>query len=107
MTYPFESITNLTHDGFTVSDNTGAIRVIFRDCNKFYVAETNAANSRCVGTRDVSRLVFTFCGDPEVSITCKKPGVWKRLFSRENGAAQFHDFQKKIEGFGYTTMDLT
>ena len=64
------------------------------------------ASSRCVGSRDITKLTFTLSSNPPTEITFSK-GLRAYIRTRKTAAKRFHLFQKAIQSSGFTTFDLS
>lgn len=59
-----------------------------------------------VGTRDVTKLMFTFYSKPPVSIVFVK-GILSYIRTGKTAAERFHQLQKDLNSLGYQTYDLS
>lgn len=69
-------------------------------------AALHGGSGSCVGERDItgSNPSFGFYTAPLTTHIFFMP---KGLFGRKSAVRRFHEMQRKIESFGYTTYDMT
>ena len=61
---------------------------------------------KSVGTRDVTKLIFTFFSTPPVCIVFAK-GILPYIRTGKTAAQRFHQLQNDINAIGYCTLDLS
>ena len=99
-------VVNINRLGITVTKGKTDINIYFNECAKNYANENHLENSRCVATRDVTKLTFTFYTIPKSKIVFKKH-FFKDLFSGKSAVSKFLELQKTINEYGYTSYDLS
>ena len=57
-------IVEINSTGLTLKHENGNVFVNFAECAKNYAREKSLETSRCIATRDIIRLTFTFYTDP-------------------------------------------
>lgn len=65
-------IVNINSFGITVKSGEKDIEICFGECAKNYAKENSLDNSRCVATRDITKLTFTFYTHPKIELVFKK-----------------------------------
>ena len=78
----------------------------FEECAKNYAKENSLENSRCVATRDITKLTFTFYTQPKIGLVFKKH-FFKDLVSGKSAVSKFLELQKAINKYGFTSYDLS
>ena len=101
----FEMV-RMSSSGITVKSGGTNIKINFEECAKNYANENSLKNSRCVATRDITKLTFTFYTQPKISVVFKKH-FFKDLFSAKPAVRRFLELQKEINKCGYTCYDLS
>lgn len=99
-------IVNINSSGITVKSGKTDIKICFDECAKNYANENSLENSRCVATRDITKLTFTFYTHPKIKVVFKKH-FFKDLFSGRSAVSKFLELQKAINKYGYTSYDLS
>ena len=99
-------IVNINNSGITVKSGKTDIKICFDECAKNYANENSLENSRCVATRDITKLTFTFYTQPKIRVIFKKH-VFKDLVSGRSAVSKFLELQKTINKYGYTSYDLS
>lgn len=99
-------IVNINSSGIRVKSGKTDIKICFDECAKNYANENSLENSRCVATRDITKLTFTFYTQPRVRVVFKKY-FFKDLFSGKSAVSKFLELQKAINMYGYTSYDLS
>lgn len=101
----FEMV-RMSSSGITVKSGGTNIKINFEECAKNYANENSLKNSRCVATRDITKLTFTFYTQPKISVVFKKH-FFIDLFSKKSAVSKFLELQKAINKYGYTSYDLS
>ena len=99
-------IVNINNSGITVKSGKTDIKIFFDECAKNYANENSLENSRCVATRDITKLTFTFYTQPKIRVIFKKH-FFKDLVSGRSAVSKFLELQKTINKYGYTSYDLS
>ncbi len=99
-------IVNINSSGITVKSGKTDIKIRFDECAKNYANENFLENSRCVATRDITKLTFTFYTQPKIRVIFKKH-FFKDLVSGRSAFSKFLELQKAINKYGYTSYDLS
>ena len=63
-------------------------------------------SNKCVGSRDITKLIFTLSSTPPINIIFVK-GIWAYIRTGKTAIQRFHDMQKKLQPLGYSTYDLS
>ena len=85
--------------------NGEKIYIDFDRCAKNFSLEKGKV-CKCVATRDVTKLAFTFYTSPRTCIIFKRSFL-KDLITGKSAARKFSDMQKAIVEAGYTSYDLS
>ena len=96
-------IVNINSLGITVKSGKTDIKICFDECAK---NENSLENSRCVATRDITKLTFTFYTQPKIRVIFKKH-FFKDLVSGKSAVSKFLELQRAINKYGYTSYDLS
>ena len=99
-------VINVDHKGITLRYSNGNIYVRFDECAKNYATENLLETSKCVATRDITTLSFTFYTLPKTKVIFKKHFLKDLLFGK-SAVSKFFDLQKAIVQSGYTSFDLS
>lgn len=99
-------IVSINSSGIIVKNRKKDIKICFDECVKNYANENSLENSRCVATRDITRLTFTFYTQPKIRVVFKKH-FFKDLFLGKSAVSKFLELQKAINKYGYTSYDLS
>lgn len=101
-----DEILDIDSSGLTIKCNNTDIFISFDECVKNYADENSLENSRCVATRDITNLVFTFYTQPKIRVVFKKH-FFKDLISGKSAVSKFLELQKAVGKYGYTGCDLS
>ena len=99
-------IVNINSSGITVKSGKTDIKICFDECAKNYANENSLENNKCVATRDITKLTFTFYTQPKIRVIFKKH-FFKDLVSGKSAVSKFLKLQKAINKYGYTSYDLS
>ena len=99
-------LVNIDSSGITVKNSSAEFFISFEECVKNYANENSLENSRCVATRDITKLTFTFYTQPKIRVVFKKH-FFKDLVSGKSAVSKFLELQKAINKYGYTSYDLS
>ena len=72
-------IVNINGFGITAKSGKEDVEICFDECAKNYANENSLEKSRCVATRDISKLTFTFYTNPKTKVVFKKHFFPKNL----------------------------
>lgn len=103
--YPDSDIIAVTDEGITLSNGQ---LLDFAGCAANFRA-VHGGSGRCVGERDVtgsSPSIVFYTAPVTTHIVFVSGGKLREFFGR-NAADRFHALCRQIEGFGYTTRDLS
>ncbi len=81
----------------------------FREC-AYNFQQVHGGKGSCVAERDITgaNLSFGFYTAPKTTHIFFLPkSKIKEFFSKKNTVQRFHDLQKQIESFGFTTQDMS
>lgn len=101
-----DEILDIDGSGLTIKCNNSDVFINFDECVKNYANENSLENSRCVATRDITKLTFTFYTQPKIRVVFKKH-FFKDLVSGKSAVSKFLELQKAINKYGYTSYDLS
>lgn len=97
---------NVTKDGITIKAGKNNVYIRFDDCVKNFSAEKGEKNCKCVATRDITTLTFTFYTHPKINVMFRRCSL-KDLLVRRSAVNRFLEMQKAIVQAGYTSYDLS
>lgn len=100
------NIIKIDNEGITLENQNNNIYVCFDEYAKNYATETSLESSRCVATRDITTLSFTFYTLPKTKVVFKKQFL-NDLISGKSAVSRFFELQNVISQSGYTTYDLS
>lgn len=100
------NIIDVSEKGIVLGHPKNNINIFFDDCAKNYAKEKGVKSSKCVATRNIATLSFTFYTQPKTKVVFKKCFI-KNLISGKSAVRKFFDLQKAIVGAGYTSYDLS
>ena len=98
-------VINVTNRGVTLESSGDEIYIDFDDCVKNFFAE-NGKVCKCVATRDVTTLSFSFYTQPKINVIFKR-SFFKDLIVGKSATSKFLAMQKAIDKVGYTSYDLS
>ena len=104
--FEIENTSEINRSGITVKNGKTDIKICFDECAKNFDKENSLENSRCVATRDITKLTFTFYTQPKIRVVFKKH-FFKDLVSGKSAVSKFLELQKAINKCGYTSYDLS
>ncbi len=99
------NVIDVTKKGITLVSFGEKIYIDFDDCVKNFFLE-NGKVCKCVATRDITKLSFTFYTSPKTNIIFKRSFL-KDLIMGKSSKRKFLDMQKAIAEAGYTSYDLS
>ncbi len=100
------NVIDVTKEGITLESAGEKIYIDFGDCVKNFSIEKDSEFCKCVATRDITTLSFTFYTQPKTNVVFKK-SFFKDLIAGKSAASKFLDMQKAIVEAGYTSYDLS
>lgn len=100
------NIVSINGSEITIKNEKTDIKIRFEECAKNYADENSLKNSKCVATRDITKLTFTFYTSPKIDVVFKRR-FFKDLFSGKSAVRKFLNLQKAINQCGYTSYDLS
>ena len=98
-------VIDVTKEGITLESDGEKIYIDFDDCVKNFSLEKGKV-CKCVATRDITTLSFTFYSQPKTNVVFKR-NFFKELMAGKSAASKFLDLQKAIVEAGYTSYDLS
>ena len=98
-------VVDVTKKGITLESAGNEIYIDFDDCVKNFFSETGQV-CKCVATRDITTLSFTFYTHPKTNVIFKR-SFFRDLITGKSAASKFLDLQKAIVEVGYTSYDLS
>jgi len=99
-------VVNVDNEGITLEYLNHNIYVCFEECAKNYAIEKSLKASKCVATRDITTLTFSFYTVPKTKIIFKRH-LLKDLLLRQSAVELFFSLQNAINQAGYTSYDLS
>lgn len=99
-------LVDINKTGIIVKNQETKINILFDECAKNYADEKSIEMSRCVATRDITELTFTFYTRPKIRVVFKKHFI-KDLLPGKSAVSKFLRLQKAINKCGYTSYDLS
>lgn len=102
----FSEVVNVNSLGLTLKHNGSNILIRFDECAKNFANENSLKLSKCVATRDITKLTFTFYTNPKIKVVFKNSSLKDFLFGR-SAVRQFSNLRNAISQYGYTTFDLS
>ena len=99
------NVIDVTKEGITLESAGEKIYIDFDDCVKNFSLEKGKV-SKCVATRDITTLSFTFYTQPKTNVVFKR-NFLKDLIEGKSPVSKFLDMQKAIVEVGYTSYDLS
>lgn len=99
-------VIDVTKEGITLESDKKKIYISFDDCVKNFFLEKNKEFCKCVATRDITKLSFTFYTHPKINVVFKR-SFFKDLITGKSAVSRFLDMQKAIVEVGYTSFDLS
>ena len=100
------NVIDVTEEGIILESDKEKIYINFDDCVKNFSLENGREFCKCVATRDVTTLSFTFYTQPKTNLVFKKCFL-QDLVTRKSAVSKFFDLQKAIVEVGYTSYDLS
>lgn len=103
--YTEEDIAGISPNGISLSNMKF---INFREC-AYNFKRIHGGSGKCVAERDMtgSNPSFGFYTAPKpTEIFFLPQSKWKEFFARKTTAQRFHELQKQIESFGFTTYDM-
>ena len=98
-------VIDVTKKGITLQSAGEKIYIDFDDCVKNFSLEKGNV-CKCVATRDITKLSFTFYTYPKTNIIFERSFL-KNLIAGKSATSKFLDMQKAIVEAGYTSYDLS
>lgn len=101
-----DNVIDITRKGMTIESAKEKLYINFDDCARNFSLEKGKEFCKCVATRDVTTLSFTFYTQPKTNIVFKR-NFLKELITGKSAVSKFFDMQKAIIAVGYTSYDLS
>ena len=102
----FSELVSVDQWGIKVKNKKTEVFITFEECAKNYANEKLIEESKCVATRDITRLTFTFYTSPKIKLIFRKQ-FFKDILSGKTATGKFIDLQNEINKYGYTSYDLS
>lgn len=102
--YTYKKLISIHRDHLVIQCKEKIISIPLAECVQNYGKETESPNL-CVGTRDITKLKFTFYTNPKTEIFLKKPTFFP--FGWYGLSQKFRQLQNAIVKAGYRTFDLS
>ena len=100
-----KDIADITQEGIVLKNG---IFIDFSVCVENFKKTKPESSEACVGEREITDWSFTFYANPKpVMIQFIPRNKVVEFLLPNNTVKRFHAFQRKINGFGYTTYDIT
>lgn len=74
--YVCDEILDINSSGLTIKSNRSDIFISFDECAKNCADEKSFKKSKCIATRDITKLTFTFYTHPKIRV------IFKKIFSK-------------------------
>lgn len=100
------NIIDVTDERIILESQKGKIYIYFDDCARNFSLEKGIEFCKCVATRDITTLSFTFYTKPKTKVVFKKYFL-KNLVAGKSTVSKFFNLQKAIVEAGYTSYDLS
>lgn len=101
-----EKILKVDNSGLLLKCENSDVFIRFDECAKNYAADKSCKSNKCVATRDITKLTFTFYTDHQIKVIFKKHFL-KDLFPKNSAVCKFRELQNIINRCGYTSCDLS
>ena len=102
----YHKITNISQNGITLESQGKKIHICFDDCARTFATQHGTKFNKCVATRDIMTLSFTFYTQPKTKVVFKRC-FWKNFIKGNSAVNKFLELQKKIVEAGYSSYDLS
>ncbi len=99
-------LVDVNQSGLTIKSESTDIYISFEECSKNYANENSLESSKCIATRDITKLTFTFYTNEKIRVVFKK-NFFRDFFSRKSAVNKFLELQKTINNCGYVSYDLS
>lgn len=99
-------VLDINPSGITIKNKNSEIFVCFEECARNYANEKSLEANKCIATRNITKLTFTFYTDPKSKVVFKKHFI-RDLLSGKSAVSRFLELQKAINKYGYTSYDLS
>lgn len=99
-------IVDINSSGITLKNVDSYVYVSFDDCAQNFASENLLETSKCIATRDITKLSYTFYTNPKTILVFKKHLI-KDLFSGISAQKKFSELRKAITKYGYTSYDMS
>ena len=80
--------------------------LLLRSCVALANSQHGNNTNNCVGSRDITKLNFTFYSSPPVQIIFTK-GIRSYILTGKTAIQRFHLMEKRLNSLGYHTRDLS
>ena len=104
---PYSEVVSINKRGVVVKNKDSQAKIDFEECSKNYANENSLEVSKCVATRDITTLTFTFYSNPKVVLMFQKRRSLLNIFTEKSAIKQFLELQNLINRYGYSTYDLS
>lgn len=101
----YNNLIDVTKEGMILESGKKKIYINFDECLKNFSLEKGKEFCRCVATRDITTLSFTFYTHPKINVVFKNS--FKDLIAGKSAKSKFLAMQKAIMKVGYTSYDLS
>lgn len=99
------NVIDVTEEGI-ILESQKKIYISFDDCSRRFSLEKGNKFSKCVATRDITTLSFTFYTQPKIRVVFKKSFLGN-FVAGKSAVSKFFNLQKAIVEAGYTSYDLS
>lgn len=100
-------VVKVNTEGIIIQKSKFNFKIKFEECAQNYANKKMISESRCVASRDIRKLCFTFYSDPQITIDFNLRISILNRFVRKVLIHRFLKFQKIINKCGYSTYDLS
>ena len=92
--------------GFWLHNKGDACFLLLKDCITPGNAQHGRNSHKGVGTRDITKLTYTFYSTPPIRIVFAK-GILSYIRTGKTATQRFLQIQKELNSLGYHTYDLS
>ena len=100
--FTMTKIVDINSTGMLLKERGSLCFISFEDCAKNFAIENSLKKTKCVATRNIENLTFTFYANKKIKVVFKR-----RFFARKSAVNKFMELQKLLDKYGYTSYDLT
>lgn len=103
--YSDDNIVEITSKGISLKNGTF---IDFSACAENFKKANPTSSGTCVGEREFTDMSFTFYTNPKpIMIIFEPRNKFFELLTANSTVKRFHSLQRKINNFGYSTLDIS